>query len=397
MQMDAAVVLAAGEGTRLRPLTRNRPKPMLPAADRPILTHVLDALVDAGIDHIHLVVGYKRDRVQNHFGPTFRNRTLTYHVQEKQLGSGHALLQARDAVEGDFVVINGDQIAASAMIERVIDAHTRSDAVTMALRESERAAAYGAVSTDGDRVVSLVEKPTTGGHQLINAGIYAFGPSVFAEIEATERTDGELALTDTITRHVDGESAVRAVHTEGLWIDATYPWDLPVAARELLTRGLVATPERDGRQYIADTARVHDSAVVRAPAVVAADAVVGPNAVVGPEAAVGQNATVEASAVVQRSVLDTDARVGTTATVTDSVVGERARIGSGSVLAGDTGDVRVTDTIHTDVRLGAVVADGARLDGGVTVTPGSLIGPDAHVHTGSHVERNVGAGVEVRR
>jgi dTDP-glucose pyrophosphorylase len=244
MDIDAAVVLAAGEGTRLRPLTRNRPKPMLPAADRPILDHVLEALVEAGVTDLHLVVGYGRDRVQNHVGPTFQNRPVTYHVQDKQLGSGHALLQARGALETDFVVINGDQIAASPMITRVAEAHTRSDTVTMAVRESARASAYGAVELDGDRVAALVERPREGTYRLMNAGIYAFGPSIFADLDAAERRAGELAITDAIAGQTGDESAVRGVRTEGLWIDATYPWDLPRVARELLARGLVGPPAR---------------------------------------------------------------------------------------------------------------------------------------------------------
>ena len=397
MSIDAAVVLAAGEGTRLRPLTRNRPKPMLPAADRPILDHVLDALVDAGVEDLHLVVGYKRDRVQNHVGPTFRGRPVTYHVQETQLGSGHALLQAQDALDADFVVINGDQVAAREMIDRVVDAHTRSDTVTMAVRESERASAYGAVELRGDRVVDLVERPRDDSYRLMNAGIYAFGPSFFADLDATERREGELAITDAITRQTGDQSAVRGVRTEGLWVDATYPWDLPRVARELLARGLVDAPERHTNAYVAADATVHDSAVLQPPVVVARDAVLGPNAVVGPNVAVGQNATVNAGAVVRNSVLDTDARVGAAATAADSVLGQRARLGDGAVLAADTTDVRVGDRVHTDVRLGAVVADGARLGGGVTVAPGSLVGPDARVHPGGYVDGNLAEGVEVRR
>src|SRR6056297_683552 len=91
---SSAVVLAAGEGIRLRPLTANRPKPMLPAGTRPILEHVLNALIDASVDDIHLVVGYQADRVRSHFGPAYRGVPISYHTQTNQLGSGHALLQA---------------------------------------------------------------------------------------------------------------------------------------------------------------------------------------------------------------------------------------------------------------------------------------------------------------
>ena len=109
--MDA-VVLAAGEGERLAPLTESRPKPMLPAANRPVLSYVFDALVEAEVDSIVAVIGYERDHIRDQFGNTYRNTPIEYVVQEKQLGSGHALLAARDAVDGPFLVLNGDQIVA---------------------------------------------------------------------------------------------------------------------------------------------------------------------------------------------------------------------------------------------------------------------------------------------
>ena len=117
--LSSAVVLAAGEGIRLRPLTANRPKPMLPAGTRPILEHVLNALIDAGVEDIHLVVGYQANRVRSYFGPTYRDVPITYHTQANQLGSGHALLQARDGPDGSFLLVNGDQIIDSRIVETV--------------------------------------------------------------------------------------------------------------------------------------------------------------------------------------------------------------------------------------------------------------------------------------
>src|SRR6056297_1366141 len=137
MSVSTAVVLAAGEGTRLRPLTRNRPKPMLPAANRPIIEYVFDALVDAGIEELHVVVGYKRDRVQGHVGSTYRGVPVTYHTQEKQLGSAHAALQARDALDDDFLVVNGDQVIQGDLVTDVMAAHDTESAVTLAVIESD--------------------------------------------------------------------------------------------------------------------------------------------------------------------------------------------------------------------------------------------------------------------
>jgi len=397
MQLDSAVVLAAGEGTRLRPLTKHRPKPLLPAANRPILAYVLDALIDAGVDDIHLVVGYQRDRVQNHVGPTYRGRPVTYHVQEKQLGTGHAVLQARDAIDADFLVVNGDEVVTAAMVEAVMDAHAATDAATLGVVESDRAAEYGAVKLDGDRIVELVERPRDDSYRLLNAGIYACGPSLLADIEATERRGGELRLTDAIADQIGAGNAVRGVRIEGLWSTATYPWDLLTVARDLLAVGHVDEPERAEGVYVDETASVHDDATLRAPVVVGPDAVIGPGAVVGPDTALGRNTTVDAGAVVEGSILDIDTRVGQNATVVDVVAGQGVTVGAGATIPGGEADVRVGTTIHENRRLGCIAADRAVIGGGATVAPGTLIGPDAGVGTGAHASDVVPEGTEVRR
>lgn len=395
MDINSAVVLAAGEGRRLRPLTQFRPKPMLPAGTRPILERVLDALIDAGIDDLHVVVGYMRDRVQNHFGPTYRDRTITYHVQEKQLGSGHALFQVADAIEDDFLVVNGDEVIGAEMIEAVMDAHDREAVATMAVLESELAQQYGAVELDGDRVSKLIEQPTDGAYQLMNAGIYAFGPSIFSEIEQTPQTDGERGLTDTVTQLIERSGNVRGVRTDSHRTEVTFPWDLLELASRLLDRGEMDCPERADGVYVHDRARVHDAAVLRPPVAVGPETVVEPGSVVGPHVALGENTTVEAGATLRRCVIDDDTRVGRNTTLLDTVTGTATEIAAGVTVPAGPSDVRIDTTIYEDEQLGAVVADRAEIGGGTTLSPGVLIGPEARLAPGVTLRQNVDADAEV--
>ncbi|MFC4550031.1 MULTISPECIES: sugar phosphate nucleotidyltransferase [Halorussus] len=400
MTVRAAVVLAAGEGMRLRPLTRNRPKPMLPAADRPILEHVFDALIDAGIERLHVVVGYKRDRVQDHFGPTYRNVPVNYVVQDKQLGSGHALLQAREGVAGEsgFLVVNGDQVVERQMVADVLDAFESGDAsATLAAAEGADVSHYGALVVEGDRVVELVEKPEEDDYRLLNAGVYAFDETIFDAVEDTPRVRGELALTDTIERLIEADLPVRGVATEGLWVDATYPWDLLSVAEDLLLAGRVVEPALEESVWVADSAAIHDDATLQGPVVVGPDCEVRAGAVVGPFAALGRNVTVGANAVVERSVLDTDARVGANATLFDCVTGQGVHLGPATTVPGGPGDVRVDDRVFADRRLGAVLADRVRAEGDVSVAPGTLVGPNAHLRTGVTVDENIDERAEVFR
>jgi len=397
MYIHSAVVLAGGEGMRLRPLTKYRPKPMLPAGNRPILEHVLDALVDADITDLHLVVGHERDRVQNHFGSRHRGATITYHVQDKQLGSGHALLQAKEAIDFDFLVLNGDEIVGTETITQVTEAHTTTETITLAVIESEKAPEYGAVRLRDDRITEFVEKPATNDYRLLNRGVYAFGPSIFAEIESTPRTEGELSITDTISRLVERDASVKGVRTEGIWSAATYPWDLLTLASDVLSQGLVTDPGTDQNVYVADTARIHEDATLQGPVVIGADSTVGPQAVIGPDTAIGRNVTVGAGSVISYSLVDADSTVGPNATLRDTVTGQAVNIGPGTIVPGGLGDVRVNDTIHENETLGCVVADRTEIGGGVTISPGTLIGPEAKVQEGAQVTDDVNEGENLIR
>jgi len=409
MSIDTAVVLAAGEGTRLRPLTHNRPKPMLPAANRPILEYVFDALLAAEVERIVVVVGYERDRVQDYFGPTYGGVDLNYVVQHKQLGSGHALLQARNAVDGPTLVVNGDRVIDASIVRDVATEFEDSGAPTMAVLERPETAQYGAVVLHEGDVAELVEKPDTDEYRLINAGVYAFEPTVFDAIEDTPRQEGELALTETLTRLMSSDR-VRGVRTEGMWVDATYPWDLLAVADEVLARGHVADSvrgdagygerhqgSRGDRVWVDQDATVHESAVLQGPVVVGPDCEVGPGAIVGPNAALGQNVTVGANVTVRRSVLDADARVEDGSTLIDTLTGQDVRIGAGTVVPGGPADVRVGREVFEDQRLGAVLADRVVAEGAASFAPGTLVGPRAHIGTAVRASGTVDEGAEVVR
>ncbi|MDS0259783.1 sugar phosphate nucleotidyltransferase [Haloarcula sp. S1CR25-12] len=396
MDIDTAVVLAAGEGTRLRPLTRNRPKPMLPAGNRPILEHVFDSLVEAGVEELVVVVGYKRDRVQNHFGPTYRDVPVTYVTQSKQLGSGHALLQAREAVDGAVLVLNGDRLIDAGTVSAVADSFAGTGDASLAVVERQETSRYGAVEVrDGD-IVKLVEKPRDGDYRLINGGVYAFSADIFTAVEQTPRQAGELALTDTLERIIDRDR-VRGVEVDGMWVDATYPWDLLTVAREVLARGRVVEAARSDGVWIADSARVHREAVLQGPVVVGQDCEVGPDAVIGPDTALGSNVTVGSNAVVQHSVIDADTRIDPGSTLLDTVTGQDVHLGASTVVPAGPADVQVGTTIFEGQQLGAVIADRARARGNVSFTPGSLVGPKATLDVGVTVRGNVTEGAEVTR
>ena len=393
MQPPTAVVLAAGEGRRLRPLTKYRPKPMLPVATTPILERVFDQLVDAGITDIVVVVGYRRNRVQSYFGPTYGDASLTYVTQEKQLGTGHALAVAESEVDGTCLVLNGDQIADETLLRDVISAHDGSATATLGLVRKPSVDEYGGVILEDGVVTEIVENPRDDREYLLNAGVYAFEPDVFEMLHNGTPRIGEHLLVDVIMELSDAGHEIRGVVSDGFWVDATYPWDLLEVSFELFNEGLVD----GGRAIDADSeATIHETAVLREPVIIDADCEIGPGAVVGPYACIGKNTVIESNAVVQRSVLDSDTRVNANATVIDCVTGVGVQIGAGSVIPGGPGDVRVGNQVFEDETLGALLADRVRDHGGVQYLAGSIVGPESALYTGSVVRGTISEGTEVR-
>ena len=394
MDVSTGIVLAAGEGTRLRPLTHNRPKTMLPAADRPILEHVLDVLVECGIEQLCVIVGYQHERVQEHFGHAYRDVPITYVHQRKQLGSAHALLQAKNEVEGPMLVLNGDRVIDERIVSEVTIGFDGTP--TLAVMEHSTPSNYGAVRVSNGRLTELEERPEADTYRLINAGVYAFDESVFDAIQRTPRRSGELPLPDVIeTLLSDGE--VRAVQTDGLWVDATYPWDLLFLKRELLARGRVSQPAREGKIWVADSARVHRDATIQGPAVVGPDTEVAAGAVIGPDVAIGRNGTVGANVTLENVLLDADCRVAAGSTIIDCVAGADVTIGAGSTVPGGPSDVRVGDRVFEDQNIGAVLADRVDVGGNVSFHPGAMVGANANVETGAQVRGTVDEDAEVVR
>ncbi len=383
-----AVILAAGEGRRLAPLTNRRPKPMIPVANRPLLEHVVEAVAAAGIDRIALVVGYRQERIRNHFGDGDDwDVTIEYVEQRTQLGTGHAVLQAEPVVDGPFVVLNGDRVVDPSIIGRIWELARGGADPAMAVTTAERPREYGVVRLEGDRVTGIDEKPE-GPVQTnrINAGVYGFSPAVFDAIRETN-TSGEVGLTATL-HDLASAATVTAVPYDGRWLDVSNLWDLLA-----VNAGLVE--ERGGVH--ASPPSLDDESTVADDVVLASSARVGPHVALGGNTAVGSNATIEANAVVENTVIFPDAVVGAGAVVRDAVVAGNAVIGPNATVAGGPATVVVGDAVHRDVTLGGVVGDNAVVGAAATVTDGGIVGDDARVESGAVVDGRIESDAIVRR
>ncbi|MBW4716230.1 sugar phosphate nucleotidyltransferase [Saccharothrix obliqua] len=335
LQGVEAVVLVGGRGTRLRPLTLSAPKPMLPTAGVPFLTHLLSRIREAGIRHVVLGTSYKAEVFQEHFGDgSALGLELEYVVEDVPLDTAGAIRNvAHKLRERDVMVFNGD-ILSGVDLRGVLATHRESAAdVTLHLVKVEDPRRFGCVPTDAEgRVTAFLEKTENPPTDQINAGCYVFRREVVEGIPAgrpvsveRETFPGLLAAGARLQGHVDAS----------YWLDLGTPAAFVRGSADLV-RGVApsaALPAPAGEAVVLPGARVAGDAVVTGGATIGAGCTVAAGAVVD-GAVLFDGAVVGEGARVERSVLGANALVQAGAVVADAVIGDNAVIGARCELVG---------------------------------------------------------------
>ncbi|PSP82266.1 glucose-1-phosphate thymidylyltransferase [Halobacteriales archaeon QS_1_68_17] len=387
-----AVILAAGEGTRMRPLTESFPKPMLPVADRPLCAHTADAAVAAGVDELVFVVGYEAETVREYFGDSYGGVTVSYARQDEQLGTAHAVECARDHLDGEFAVLNGDDLYDPASLESLLAGGPAVGAYRV-----DDPATYGVFRTAGESVTGIVEKPDDPPSDLINVGAYVFPAAARDWLDVPTSERGEREITDVLARVID-QYEVRIERIDR-WLGAGRPWEL-LEANEWklgeLERDLAGEVSDDadlrGPVVVEEGATVEPGVVVEGPALIRSGATVGPSAYVRGATLLCEDVHVGGAVEVKNSVVMAGTHVPHHSYVGDSVLGRDVNFGAGTKVANlrhDDRPVRLTvkgERVSTGRRkFGVVAGDGAKtgintsLDAGVTLSPGATTKPGESV------------------
>jgi mannose-1-phosphate guanylyltransferase len=327
-----AVILVGGLGTRLRPLTLSAPKPMLPIAGVPFLTHLITRIRDAGVTHIVLGTSFRAAVFERHFGDGADfGVELEYVVETTALGTGGGIRNVAGRLRGDTVLVfNGDNLI-GVDLQALLETHrTRVADVTLCLHRVADPRAFGCVPTDADgRVLAFLEKTPDPVTDQINAGLYVFRRSVIDTIPVgrpvsveTETFPGLLAAGALVVGHMN----------DGYWRDFGTPADF-VAGSADLVRGIAPSPAvtSPGEALVLPGADVDPAAVVGGGSTVGRDCVVAAGAVVD-GSVLFDGARIAAGAAVRRSVVGAGAVIGAGTVVEDAIVGDRARVGAGIEL-----------------------------------------------------------------
>lgn len=384
-----AVILAAGEGARLRPLTHTLPKPMIRVANRPIAAYAVEALVANGVEDITIVAGYRREKLQTYFedGRRFGAR-IRYQFQDLLLGTAHALAQV-DFADDDAVVMGGDNVVDARLVRDLL---AGGQHIRLAVQRSDAPSKYGVVTLDKDRVARIEEKPRDFQSEIVNTGVYRFPRGFQAQLRDHVRR-GIPGLSLVLQALIEHGTRVEPVASEGLWMDAVYPWDLLGLNDALVRRAVHAAPDAVA---LGDATTVRPTASLTGPALVGKGCLLDAGVVVGPTTSIGDNVSLGAASVVENSILMDDVRLGPGSIVRNTILAEGVTVGPRFTALAGPCEARAEDGWHALRDFGAVVGSDAHLGGNVTLDPGVTIGAGARIASGAWVRRNVDQGAVVQ-
>jgi len=334
-----AILLAGGQGTRLRPLTLNTPKPVVPIFNRPFLTYQIDLVKQVPeIDEVVLSLNYQPEAIAAVFGDgSALGIRIRYVVEPEPLGTAGGIKFASHGLDGSIVVFNGD-VLTSIDLGAVIRLHRERQArATIVLTPVENPSAFGLVETDSrQNILRFLEKPkreeiTT---NRINAGIYVLEPDTFDRIPDGVPWSIERKYFPSLIER--GETFL-AFDYQGYWIDIGTPQKYLQVHHDILTGRFPAAPFRDQpapRACVSSQARIDPAAIIESPCFVDDDVVVEAGARIAPLSVVGRGARIEAGAVVDGAIIWPGCVVGAGATVSESIVGRDCRLGPNTVVEG---------------------------------------------------------------
>lgn len=396
-----AIILAAGEGLRCRPLTLTRSKVMLPVANRPILEHVISSLEKNGISEIILIVGYEKERIMNYFedGLNF-GVNITYVEQKAQLGTAHAIEQAKKLIspeDSEFLVLNGDNLVEPKTIADLLNNY-EGDASLLTVR-MEDTAGYGVVLKEKKRATQILEKRPGDLSHIVNTGIYIFTPNVFETIEKTPISEnGEYAITDTLQLMIDEGKVITPIPTESKWLDAVHAWDLLKANSIVLnsSRNLRQEGELEegviirGKVAIGKNTRIRAGTYIVGPVVIGENCDIGPNVVILPSTTIGDNVSIRSFTEIQNSIIMNDCRISSHGQISNCIIGSNNTLGPGfTAEEKENLEININCRIHKAPKLGTILGDDNRIGSKVLVKAGVMIAVNCQVESGNTIYRDL--------
>ncbi|MCX8150601.1 MAG: sugar phosphate nucleotidyltransferase [Candidatus Bathyarchaeota archaeon] len=409
-----AVLLAAGEGVRLLPITASRPKHLIQVGGKPILQHCLEALKLCGITEVVVVTYYMSAAIRSYFGDGAKfGFKIKYVEQSAVMGTGNAVGITEPHIKDDFVVVYADLLFGQQALQAVIETYHKQHkpAAVMAVVPVDKPENYGIIElTKENHVKRVIEKPNCkeAPSNLANAGLYIFSSEIFDVLRKVKKSiRGEYELTDAITLLSEAKKTVLAIKiSKDDWFDIGRPWDLLDANAWTLKRmehRVLGKIEQGahllGPVTVAETARVRSGAYIEGPCFIDEGADVGPNCFIRPCTSIGKNSRIGNACEIKNSIIMDGTHIGHLSYVGDSVLCEKCNLGAGTITA----NLRLDDCtvkmmikdqlIDTGRRkLGAILGDNVKTGVNSVLMPGVKVGNNCCVGPNVIVERDLAPG-----
>ena len=401
-----ALILAAGEGSRLRPLSVNMPKPMFNICGKPILEHIIDLLKSVGITDLVVVVGYQKESIIDYFGSGFDFEVdIKYIVQENQIGIEDAILKSENELKDEsyFLLAHADFFVDKEMVQRTIDTFNEFNAdSTIALTLAPDVSRYGVAALDvsDGRIEQIIEKPVPGSElsKYAVSSLYMFRPEIFKLLKENQQLD--LAINQLCKR-----GNVYAAIWEGQWIDVEYPWDTLTAAQFVMDRlmkegsYISKDAEIDGKVegpvWISDGVKIRPGAVIKGPVYIGKDTFIGDNSLIRDHTAIESNVVIGFGVEIKNSIILGSSFINRLSFIGDSVIANNVYIGAGTHIinysAGETIYAFVNgDKMDTGrTKLGAIIGDQTTLEVNCSIMPGRKIGNKVWVGPGVVIDKDI--------
>jgi bifunctional UDP-N-acetylglucosamine pyrophosphorylase/glucosamine-1-phosphate N-acetyltransferase len=389
-----ALILAAGEGTRMRPLTANIPKPLLPVSGKPFLQHIIETLQHLGIKDIFLLIGWKNKKIKDYFqtGEKF-NVNISYLYQEERMGTAHAVGIAQSHMDTPFLCLNGDIVVSKSYLQGILDLYTKYEGNIMSLAEVENPERFGVVSVSDDKVLEIEEKPKVPKSNLVNAGIYLFTPSIFSAIEKTGKSArGEYEITDSI-KILMKDDFVYGYTLNEPWIEIGRPWDL-LSANFALMKNLKEDVKGEVQKYveiegpvqIGKGSVVRNGSYIQGPVIIGENCTIGPNCMIRPSTVIGDGCKIGNAVEIKNSIIMSRSNVPHNNYVGDSIIGQNCNLGAGTKVANLRLDgkniVAILRGVPVDSglrKLGVIMGDEVKTGINSSIDPGTIMGENSYL------------------
>ncbi len=374
----------------MRPLTQNRPKVMLPIANKPLVEYLLTEVKEAGITEFVFIVGYCDEQVRQYFGNGQKwGVDITYSEQRKQMGTANAVAMVEQMLNGSFIVINGDIVVGHDDIKGLL----KNDDNTMSVIEVRDPEGLGIVELDNDRVKGIYEKAKRPPTLMANAGLYLFTPEVFDAISRTEKSPrGEYEITDTLKILMASEQGLHYQQIAS-WLDVSYPWDI-VSVNESMLADLAPANLGEiednvvlkGAVSIGKNTVIKSGSYIIGPVIIGEGCDIGPNCFIRPSTAIGNGCHIGGAVEVKNSVIMNGSKIPHHNYVGDSVIGENCNLGAGTKIANlrlDKKNIYIAGIDTKRRKLGAILGDHVETGINASINVGSVIGNNTFIGPGA--------------